>query len=39
MPVLDYGHLLAPGGLYRAQIAVRTVMGLCCTNRVMGFMS
>lgn len=26
MPVLDYGHLLAPGGLYRAQIAVRTVM-------------
>ena len=26
MPILDYGHLLAPGGLYRAQIAVRTVM-------------
>ncbi len=26
MPVLDYGHLLAPGGLYRAQIAIRAVM-------------
>ena len=26
MPVLDYGHLLAPGGIYRAQLAVRTVM-------------
>lgn len=26
MPVLDYGHLLAPNGQYRAQIAVRAVM-------------
>lgn len=26
MPVLDYGPLLAPGGLYRAQIAIRAVM-------------
>ena len=26
MPVLDYGHLLAAGGLYRAQIAIRAVM-------------
>lgn len=26
MPVLDYGPILAPGGLYRAQIAVRAVM-------------
>lgn len=26
MPVLDYGHLLAPGGVYRAQIAVLAVM-------------
>ena len=26
MPFLDYGPLLAPGGLYRAQIAVRAVM-------------
>jgi hypothetical protein len=27
MPVLDYGPILAPGGVYRAQIAVRAVMG------------
>lgn len=26
MPVLDYGHLLAPIGQYRAQLAVRAVM-------------
>ena len=26
MPILDYGHLLAPGGLCRAQYAVRAVM-------------
>lgn len=26
MPVLDYGNLLAPMGMYRAQIAVRSVM-------------
>ncbi len=26
MPVLDYGSILAPGGMYRAQLAVRAVM-------------
>lgn len=26
MPILDYGPILAPGGLYRAQIAVRAAM-------------
>lgn len=26
MPVLDYGPILAPGGMYRAQLAVRSVM-------------
>jgi hypothetical protein len=27
MPILDYGPILTPGGQYRAQIAVRAVMG------------
>ena len=26
MPILDYGPILAPGGMYRAQLAVRAVM-------------
>ena len=26
MPIVDYGPILAPGGMYRAQLAVRSVM-------------
>ena len=26
MPILDYGPILVPGGMYRAQLAVRAVM-------------